>query len=199
MARSIYKLIGSVGLFLTTGLFFLIPGLFSLQKSLGSESAISPQPDLLIQSVKHVAKFSPPAETSVAPVDQTVRLEIHLSRRQVVLYRGTTQVKQYPIAVGRQGWETPTGNFEVIHVEQNPTWINPLTDERIPGGNSANPLGSYWIGFWTNGRNWIGFHGTPNPESVGRAVSHGCIRMYNEDIEELFYQVSIGTPVTVLE
>jgi lipoprotein-anchoring transpeptidase ErfK/SrfK len=81
---------------------------------------------------------------------------------------------------------------------ENPTWIHPLTGKSIAGGSPENPLGHYWIGFWTNGTNWVGFHGTPEPNSVGKASSHGCIRMYNKDIEELFHKVRVGTPVTVV-
>ncbi len=131
-------------------------------------------------------------------VTQLTRLEISLSRRKVTLYRENTPIKSYPVAVGRAGWETPKGNFQVMQMLQNPKWINPLTDEAIPGGDPENPLGRYWIGFWTNGKNWIGLHGTPTPGSVGTAASHGCVRMYNKDIEELFAQVSVGTPVTVV-
>ena len=74
-----------------------------------------------------------------------------------------------------------------------------MTGKSIPGGTPGNPLGKYWIGFWTDGKNWIGFHGTPNPETVGTAASHGCLRMYNKDIEELFKVVSLGTLVTVVK
>jgi lipoprotein-anchoring transpeptidase ErfK/SrfK len=131
-------------------------------------------------------------------VTQPTRLEISLSRRQATLYRENKQIKSYPVAVGRKGWETPTGNFQVMQMIQNPKWIHPLTGQSIPGGDPENPLGRYWIGFWTNGRDWIGFHGTPNPETVGTAASHGCIRMYSKDVEELFRQVSVGTEVTVV-
>lgn len=137
--------------------------------------------------------------SSYNSVNQPTRLEISLGRRQVSLYKGKTRVKSYTIAVGRRGWETPTGNFQVAQMLRNPTWIHPFTNEAIPGGDPQNPLGNYWIGFWTDGRNWIGFHGTPNPESVGKAASHGCIRMYNKDIEELFHKVSLGTVVTVVQ
>lgn len=129
---------------------------------------------------------------------QPTRLEIDLSRRQVTLYYENMPVKSYPVAVGRPGWETPTGDFQVMQMFQNPIWINPLTGKQISGGHPQNPLGRYWIGFWTNGRDWIGLHGTPDPHSVGRAASHGCIRMHNKDIEELFYLVSLGTIVKVV-
>jgi lipoprotein-anchoring transpeptidase ErfK/SrfK len=81
---------------------------------------------------------------------------------------------------------------------ERPAWKNPFTGDVIPGGDPDNPLGKYWIGFWTNGKDWSGFHGTPNRDSVGTAASHGCIRMYNEDIAELFAQVSPATVVQVV-
>lgn len=125
-------------------------------------------------------------------------LEIDLSDRRLTLYRGDVQVKSYPVAVGRQGWRTPIGDFAVMQMAQNPTWVNPLTGQVINGGAPSNPLGEYWIGFWTDGYNWVGMHGTPNPESVGREASHGCVRLYNHDIQELFAIVDVGTPVRVV-
>jgi lipoprotein-anchoring transpeptidase ErfK/SrfK len=71
---------------------------------------------------------------------------------------------------------------------KQPTWIHPFTGETVPGSTPENPLGTRWIGFWTDGENSIGFHGTPNPESVGKAVSHGCVRMYNEaEVVDIYY------------
>lgn len=135
---------------------------------------------------------SPQVVPSLAPC-----LVISLSERRVTLYSGN-QVRSYPIAVGRKGWETPTGEFKVMDMRQNPIWINPFTGKSIPSGDPKNPLGAYWIGFWTDGNNWIGFHGTPEADSVGQAVSHGCVRMYNQDIEALFQEVSLGTSVRVV-
>lgn len=125
------------------------------------------------------------------------RLRLSLSRRRVTVFQKGLPVKSYPVAIGRQDWETPTGNFRVGQMLKQPTWIHPFTGETVPGGTPENPLGSRWIGFWTDGKNSIGFHGTPNPESVGKAVSHGCVRMYNEDVKDLFRQVKLGTLVTV--
>lgn len=129
-----------------------------------------------------------------------LRLEIRLSRREVTLYRGDQVVKTYPIAVGRPGWETPKGTWQVRQMFRDPAWVHPLKQGiTIPGGDPENPLGRFWIGFWTDGKNWIGFHGTPNPQSVGTAASHGCIRMYNHHIEELFKLVTMGTEVKVVQ
>lgn len=132
--------------------------------------------------------------------EKPLRLEISLSRRRVSVFKGKSLVKSYPIAVGRPGWETPLGTYQVRQMLRNPTWIHPLKKGiSIPGGDPENPLGHFWIGFWTDGKNWIGFHGTPNPKSVGAAASHGCIRMYNKDVEELFQKVSLGTEVKVVK
>lgn len=136
-----------------------------------------------------------------APITQesyALAIEIRLSQRQLVLYRGTTLLRTYPVAVGREGWQTPIGTFEVLDKVENPAWMNPFTNRVTPGGSVENPLGRHWLGFWTDGTNWVGMHGTPNPESVGRAASHGCIRLHNSDIRELFTLVSVGTPVRVV-
>ena len=130
--------------------------------------------------------------------EEVVRLTLRLGERRVYVYRGESVVADYPVAIGRVGWETPTGEFEVFQQVVDPGWTNPLTGEKMSPGPD-NPLGDRWIAFWTDGTNFIGFHGTPNRESVGRAASHGCIRMYNEDVRQLYEIVSVGTPVTVVE
>jgi lipoprotein-anchoring transpeptidase ErfK/SrfK len=168
-----------------------------------SSSRISIEPkfnNLADQATNQVTTPTPnkiASPTAKPIVAQVPRLEIQLGQRQATLYQGLTPIQQFPVAVGRQGWETPTGQFKVMQMKKNPTWINPMTGHAIPGGNPENPMGSYWIGFWTDGTHWIGFHGTPEPETVGQAISHGCVRMYNEDISTLYYQVALGTPVIV--
>lgn len=142
------------------------------------------------------------ADTTIKPdiTDlKATRLEVSLGRRQVVVYRGLAEVKRYPVAIGKTGWKTPTGYFTITQRLDNPAWKNPMTGDIIPPGVPDNPLGSYWIGFWTEGWIWYGFHGTNKPESVGQAITHGCLRMYNNDVEELFSQVSLGTVVIIRE
>lgn len=142
-------------------------------------------------------RIRPLIATHLLAEPNQMRLEVHLKRRRVVLYQGTIEIRTYPIAIGQAGWETPTGRFRVLDMQEKPDWIHPLTNQRVPHEDLRNPLGRYWIGFWTDGTNWIGFHGTPHPNSVGQALSHGCLRMHDADIDELYYQVSTGTPVTV--
>jgi L,D-transpeptidase ErfK/SrfK len=130
------------------------------------------------------------------PEVNEIRLLLKLKERRVYVYDGDQLKTSYPVAVGRAGWETPTGQFRVIAKLKNPGWTNPFTGEVLPPG-SDNPLGERWIAFWTDGQNDIGFHGTPNRESVGQAASHGCVRMFNEHIREMFEWVEPGTVVTV--
>lgn len=125
------------------------------------------------------------------------RLVIRLSDRRVYVYQGNEVYTSFPVAIGRRGWETPTGRHTVIQMQQNPVWQHPFTGELVPPG-ADNPLGARWIGFWTDGTNYVGLHGTPNEASVGQSVSHGCVRMYNRDVIRLFELVQIGTPVEVV-
>jgi L,D-transpeptidase ErfK/SrfK len=149
------------------------------------------------------------------PLLQREGLQLVLDRRHrqlLVLENGMLR-RRYPAAVGTVGWETPAGSFQVLEKQAHPVWEHPGNGRRVrPGG--PNPLGSRWIGFARNcnpRRAWdgerylsvagctvAGFHGTPHRWTVGRAVSHGCVRLYEEDVQELFELVQVGTPVTVL-
>jgi lipoprotein-anchoring transpeptidase ErfK/SrfK len=119
-----------------------------------------------------------------------------LRERRVYLYQGDRLLESYPVAIGKKGWETPTGDYQVIRMVQDPAWEHPWNGDIVPPGPD-NPLGERWIGFWTDGKNTIGFHGTPAENLIGQAVSHGCVRMRNRDIKALFEQVQLGTPVIV--
>ncbi|MEY3463261.1 MAG: hypothetical protein RLZZ468_1039 [Cyanobacteriota bacterium] len=145
------------------------------------------------------------------PVER--RLVLDRSARHLQVLEGQRLLRRFPVAVGRPGWETPVGQFAVIELAVDPVWEHPATGVRVPPG-PANPLGSRWIGFHRdcngrvgfNGREQLvvrgcvsaGFHGTPQRDSVGQAVSHGCVRLFDEHVRELFELVQLGTPVTVL-
>ncbi len=128
--------------------------------------------------------------------DGKTQVVVDLSDRRTYVYAGDEVIASYPIAVGKKGWETPTGSFQVIHMRHYPIWRHPITGKVFQAGTDS-PLGDRWIGFWSDGRNEIGFHGTPDIDLVGTAVSHGCLRMRNSDVRMLYEQVSIGTEVVV--
>jgi lipoprotein-anchoring transpeptidase ErfK/SrfK len=140
--------------------------------------------------------YFPPEEIEPKPSISNISLVIRLAQRRVYVYQDNHLKISYPIAVGKAGWETPLGSYNVISMQRNPAWEHPWNGKIIPPG-PENPLGKRWIGFWTDGKNFIGFHGTPDEHLVGQAVSHGCIRMRNQDILALYAMVQIGTPVKV--
>jgi lipoprotein-anchoring transpeptidase ErfK/SrfK len=136
-----------------------------------------------------------PAETFKAKTDE-VHLVLKLSERRVYVYRGENLLNKYPVAVGKKKWETPQGDWKVELMLKNPGWTNFKTGEQLAPGPD-NPLGQRWIGFWNDGKDEIGFHGTTNLSSIGKAASHGCVRMSNKNVKELFKIVKIGTVVQV--
>ena len=147
--------------------------------------------------------LAPPKTISVKPVElpwgdraHDTRLTVDLSDRIVYVYRDEKLKASYRIAIGQPNWETPSGTFRVRQMVKNPTWKHPLTDEIFPPGE-ANPLGDRWVGFAADAQMKLGFHGTKDEHLIGRAVSHGCLRMKNREVRLLFEQVSIGTEVTV--
>jgi lipoprotein-anchoring transpeptidase ErfK/SrfK len=137
------------------------------------------------------------SRTATTATRTETRLLLNLKKRRVFVYQGQKIIASYPVAIGRRGWETPTGQFRVIQMVREPVWEHPFTGQLVPSGKN-NPLGARWIGFWTDGANFIGFHGTPQENLIGRAVSHGCVRMRDRDIKALFERVQIGTSVIVI-
>jgi lipoprotein-anchoring transpeptidase ErfK/SrfK len=115
------------------------------------------------------------------------------------LYEHLKPVKSYRIAVGMAGLETPAGLYHIQDKQVNPYWHVPtsswagsLAGQVIPPGPS-NPIKARWMGIY----NGAGIHGTDAIYSLGTAASHGCIRMAIPDVEELYDEVDVGTPVYI--
>lgn len=111
------------------------------------------------------------------------RIVIELNTRTLFLYEGDALIKSYPVAIGKPSTPTPTGYYHIVNKIMH------------PGG----ALGTRWLGLSipsTGGA--YGIHGTSNPSSIGKMISNGCIRMYNHDVEELYAQVGVGTPVQIV-
>jgi lipoprotein-anchoring transpeptidase ErfK/SrfK len=153
-----------------------------------------PAINLPLQPVRSAFAASKPKP--VTPAQPQTHLVVDLSDRTVSVYRKQKLQVSYPVAIGQAGWETPTGTFQIMQMQTNPAWQHPITDQLITSGPD-NPLGVRWIGFWSDGYNQIGFHGTNQEELIGQAVSHGCVRLRNQDIAALYQQVAEGTPVVV--
>jgi lipoprotein-anchoring transpeptidase ErfK/SrfK len=172
-----------------------------LPPSAQQESSTAQKPSgLLVDPSFYQATLPPLGEaTTYLPEQATylpIRLVVKLSKRRVYVYKGKAAVASYPIAVGKPGWETPLGDYQVFNMEKNPIFKS-FKSGRIVNPGPENPLGVRWIGIWTDGKTQLGFHGTNEPELIGQAVSHGCMRMHNKDVMALFEQVAIGTPVKV--
>ena len=126
---------------------------------------------------------------------------VRTSERRLYLVLGEGRALSYPVGVGRAGRQW-TGRSMVDGKHIRPAWGPPPDIARdrpglppvIPGGAPSNPMGAAAL---TLSGGEYAIHGTNNPGSIGGFVSYGCIRMYNQDITDLFDRVSIGTPVLV--
>jgi lipoprotein-anchoring transpeptidase ErfK/SrfK len=142
--------------------------------------------------------LTPTVNPAQPPVEDVINLLIKLKEKRVYVYKGDKLITKYPIAIGKKGWETPTGEWQVLEKIKNPSWTSFKTGQ-VFSSRVENVLGARWIGFWTDGRDVIGFHGTSNLKSIGTAASHGCVRMYNRDVKALYKMVKVGTSVKVVE
>jgi len=163
--------------------------LFSAALPTGTPRSAKPKPKIAL-----ISPVTPVLIKAIATMNS--RLVVDLSEAKVYSYWGNQLLASYRVAVGQPGWETPIGTFKVLQKRRNPVWRQPITGDLIPTGPN-NPLGDRWISFWSDGRHQIGFHGTNKEQLVGQAVSHGCLRMRNQDIRGLYEQVIEGTPVVV--
>jgi lipoprotein-anchoring transpeptidase ErfK/SrfK len=111
-------------------------------------------------------------------------------RQLAVLVNGIV-VAGFPIAVGADESPSPTGEFTIVNRVSNPTYYH--EGVVIPAGK-GNPVGTRWLGLSQKG---YGIHGTNAPKSIGRAASHGCIRLRNRDMENLFGMLHVGDVVKI--
>ena len=138
----------------------------------------------------------------ILPATRDEGVVINIPECRLYLFRGGTIRAVYPVAVGLPTWQTPVGSFTVTSRVENPAWYMPpdmaerenVQREIIPAGPD-NPLGDFWIG---TSLNHTGIHGTNSPMSIGRALSHGCLRLYPEHIKALFDEVTKGETGEIL-
>jgi len=125
---------------------------------------------------------------------------INLSAHTLSLYERDKLLAQFPVACGSPAYPTPIGQWKVILKERNPSWRNPgsawaKSMPRIIPPGPGNPLGTRAL---TTNASGVLIHGTPSPGSIGRSVSHGCVRMFMKDVEQLFEIVEVDTPIYVI-
>src|SRR3954464_4709443 len=121
----------------------------------------------------------------------TRQIIVSLPDRKLALIEDGEVKKVYPVAVGKATTPSPSGSFVIANRVTNPTYYHP---GQVIEPGADNPLGNRWIGLNQKG---YGIHGTNAPSSIGKAASHGCIRMAKKDIEELFEVVRPGDMVEI--
>ena len=132
------------------------------------------------------------AEASPAPVKINWTILVSLEDHRLALLENGVVKAIYPVAVGKASTPSPTGTFTIVNHVINPTYYH--HGVVIPPG-PENPVGNRWMGLSVAG---YGIHGTNAPRSIGKAVSHGCIRMGQRDLDKLFAQVKVGDTVEIV-
>jgi lipoprotein-anchoring transpeptidase ErfK/SrfK len=159
------------------------------------------QPDPAVRTVHaRVKKVDPKVTKGEVAKKYPVLITVDRANFRLRLFKRLKMVKEYGIAVGQVGLETPAGLYKVQNKAINPAWSVPnsawagsLAGQVIPGGTPQNPLKARWMGIY----NGAGIHGTDAAYSIGSNASHGCIRMLIPDVIELYDQVPVGAPVYI--
>lgn len=158
------------------------------------------------QSTDSKSTNTSPATSNPEPTQQkksVIRIEISKKDKTLKLFIDDKLQKQYKVAVGKPSTPTPSGTYKVINKAVNPDWLDPKTKILVKGSDPNNPLGERWMGLSRIEKDGsliktgLGIHGTTAPSSIGTEASHGCIRMHNKEVEELFPNVPVGTIVTI--
>ena len=121
------------------------------------------------------------------------RIVVSIPDRKLAVMEAGRVLRVFPTAVGAPKSPSPAGAFKIVERIPDPTWYG--KGRIVPPGKS-NPLGTRWLGLSVKG---YGIHGTNNPSSIGHNASHGCIRMRNHDVEQLFEMVSVGDAVELYD
>lgn len=145
-----------------------------------------------MQTLRFVAILMAAASEMAAESVPTRRLIVNIPARKIALLVDGKVVKVYPVAVGKRSTPSPAGTFHIASHVANPSYWHA---GQVVKPGPANPVGTRWMSLGFKG---YGLHGTNHPESVGHAASHGCIRMRNHDVEELFELVRVGDEVDLI-
>lgn len=129
--------------------------------------------------------------TAAAPVRNTRVVVVSIADRKLAVTEGGNVLAQFPVAVGARVSPSPRGEFTIVTRVANPSYYHQGT---VIATGKDNPVGTRWIGLSKRG---YGIHGTNAPGSIGHAASHGCIRLRNRDMEQLFTMLQVGDLVQI--
>ncbi|WP_456380046.1 L,D-transpeptidase family protein [Thiolapillus sp.] len=142
----------------------------------------------------------------ILPAGERKGLILNLPEMRLYYFVSAEEVVTYPVSIGRMDWKTPLGKTRIVRKQKSPSWYPPESVKKeaaasgevipnvVPPGPD-NPLGKYALRLALPG---YLIHGTNKPYGVGMRVTHGCVRLLPEDIEELYQKVSINTQVQIL-
>ncbi|HEU4976839.1 MAG TPA: L,D-transpeptidase/peptidoglycan binding protein [Baekduia sp.] len=165
------------------------------------KAIVSPTADRTMTA--SVRKVEPQVTRDDLATRYETALVVNRSAFKLELFKHLKLVKTYDIAVGAVGRETPAGLYHIQNKAIDPAWTKPYSDwvpedqqgEVVPGGSPENPLKARWLGIYDG----AGIHGIDPSEygTIGHAASHGCVRMRIPDVEDLYPQVPVGTPIYI--
>jgi lipoprotein-anchoring transpeptidase ErfK/SrfK len=165
-----------------------------LEKELKAAVLNANAPDAIVARARSVA---PEVTKDEVAAQYPSYLTLDRSTFTLRLWKNLKLAKTYTVAVGAEGFATPEGLYQIESMEENPVWNVPESDwagslagQTIPPG-PENPIKARWMGIYEG----AGIHGTEETSSLGSAASHGCVRMAIPDVEELYDEVEIGTPI----
>jgi lipoprotein-anchoring transpeptidase ErfK/SrfK len=146
-----------------------------------------------------VSKVKPDVTTAQVAEKYPTYLVVDRSSFTLSLYKNLKLEKRYTVAIGAEGFDTPTGEYAIQDKQVDPVWNVPdsawagdLAGQSIPPGPD-NPLKARWMGIFDG----AGIHGTSDTASLGSAASHGCVRMSVPDVIDLYDRVDVGTPIYI--
>jgi lipoprotein-anchoring transpeptidase ErfK/SrfK len=145
-----------------------------------------------MRTIRFFAILVAAASEMAAESAATRRLIVNIPARKIALVQDGKVLKVYSVAVGKQSTPSPSGTFHIASHVVNPTYTH---EGKVVRPGSSNPVGTRWMSLGFKG---YGIHGTNHPESIGHAASHGCIRLRNRDVEELFQLVRVGDEVDLV-
>jgi lipoprotein-anchoring transpeptidase ErfK/SrfK len=152
--------------------------------------AVSAAMILTTQAMGQVSTLAQTASDTTTPAQRTI--VVSLEDRKLALIEDGQVIRVYTVAVGKPSTPSPVGSFEIRRRVKNPVYQH---EGKVIQPGPANPVGTRWMGLSIKG---YGIHGTNEPKSIGKAASHGCIRMAKKDLEEMYEMVSVGDKVELI-
>ena len=147
----------------------------------------------MVMGIQAMSQTVATAQSSPAEATQVKRtIIVSLEDRKLALVEDGQVVKIYTVAIGKPSTPSPVGSFTIQRRVKNPVYSH---DGKTVQPGPANPVGTRWMGLNIKG---YGIHGTNEPKSIGKAASHGCIRMAKKDLEEMYEMVRVGDTVELV-